>query len=123
MARIRSRTVRIQRVCSRSLRTGNFSVVLNNPDLPRFASTTVAGGTAAENKAALANANALYGTYTVDSDGDFASEHVEGSTFPNWNGLNRQRGQLTLTVAGDKMVEHLRDPGVPLAIVVWQRVR
>lgn len=50
-----------------------FIEVLHNPDLPRFAAETRDRGTPAENAAAMAGALALYGTYTVDDAGDFAS--------------------------------------------------
>ncbi|MBA3915280.1 MAG: lipocalin-like domain-containing protein [Acidobacteriales bacterium] len=83
-----------------------FTVVINNPTVPRFASSDRSKGTDAENKAAVAGALALYGTYVVDAEGRFAGEHVIGSTFPNWNGLNRTTVTLTETVEGDTMIEH-----------------
>jgi len=101
---------------------GTFVEVLHNPDLPRFAAETRDKGTAEENAAAIAGALGIYGTYTVDDNGDFASEVVQGSTFPNWNGLARRRGQLTLTVEGDSMIEDLRDPNRPPVAIVWERV-
>jgi hypothetical protein len=102
---------------------GRFIEVLHNPDLPRFAAETRDRGTPAENAAAMAGANALYGTYIVDDAGDFYSQVVQGSTFPNWNGLERRRPQLTLTVNGDRMMEDLRDPNRPRVVIEWERVR
>lgn len=54
-------------------------------------------GTDAENRAAVAGALGLGGTYTVDEDGNFASER----TFPNRNGLSRDTSRLTKTVQGE----------------------
>ena len=100
-----------------------FAVVINNPAVPHFTEKDRAKGTAAENKAAVAGALALYGTYTVDSAGHFAGERVLGSTFPNWNGLARNTTTLTESVDGDNMIEHLHDPGGPFIEIVWRRVR
>lgn len=44
----------------------HFSDVLVNPEVPSFASSDRAMGTATENKAVVAGDLALYGTYTVD---------------------------------------------------------
>lgn len=83
-----------------------FSVILNDPRLARFASDNRAMATPAETLAAATGNIALYGTYTVGGDGQFFSQVVEGSSFPNWNGLKRGREQLTLNVDGDTMTEH-----------------
>lgn len=101
----------------------HFAVVINRPDVPAFGEDDRSKGTDAENRAAMAGALALYGTYAVDGEGRFASEHVVGSTFPNWNGLDRNTATLTETPNGDTMVEHLEDPGKPLIEIIWQRVR
>jgi hypothetical protein len=99
-----------------------FAVAINNPAVPRFASSDRSEGTDAENKAAVAGSLALYGTYTVDAEGRFAGEHVIGSTFPNWNGLDRTTAILTETIGGDAMIEHLQDPGGPMIEIVWRRI-
>jgi hypothetical protein len=101
----------------------HFAVVINDPTVPHFASSNRAEGTTAENRAAIAGALGLYGTYTIDDEGRFASAHVVGSTFPNLNGLNRTTATLTESVDGDRMVEHLHDPGGPKIEIIWQRAR
>ena len=100
----------------------HFVELLHNPAVPRFASSNREQGTAAENQAAIIASLGIYGTYTVDEEGDFYSEQVLGSTFPNWNGLARDRKELTLTVQGNRMTEHLTDPGVPLVLIEWERI-
>lgn len=101
----------------------HFVEVMNDPDVPPFASGAQGGGTAEENRAAVAGSLGLYGTYTVDADGNFTGNHVDGSTFPNWNGDDRDATQLTETVDGDTMTETFRPaPGVDVHIV-WERVR
>jgi len=101
----------------------HFADVLTNPDVPKFASSDRAEGTDAENKAVVARDLALYGTYTVDEQGNFATEHVIASTFPNWNGLDRDTRTITETVEGDTMTERLHDPGGPQIVIVWKRAK
>ncbi|MBW8244896.1 lipocalin-like domain-containing protein [Muricauda oceani] len=60
-----------------------FSVVLNDLDVPKFGTEDRSKGTCEELRAATAGTLALYGTYTVDAHGNFASQHVIGSSFPN----------------------------------------
>ena len=101
----------------------HFADVLINPDVPRFASSDRAGGTDLEDKAVVTRDLALYGTYTVDEQGRFATEHVTASTFPNWNGLERDTRTITEVVEGDTMTERLKDPGGPQIVIVWRRAR
>ncbi len=65
----------------------------------------------------------LYGIYTVDEQGNFATEHVIASIFPNWNGLERDTSTITETVEGDTMTERLQDPGGPQIVIVWKRAK
>lgn len=99
-----------------------FAVVVRDPTIQNFASPDRAKATAAENKAAMAGGLGLFGTYTVDAEGNFASEHVIGSTFPNWSGLDRTTSSLREVVSGDTMTEYLEDPGAPKIRIVWKKV-
>lgn len=99
-----------------------FSVVLNDPRLARFASDDRRKATP-EEVAAAAGSIALYGTYAVGEDGQFLSEAVEGSSFPNWNGLRRGREQMTFTADGDTMTERFANlPDGPEITILWRRV-
>ena len=100
----------------------HFVELLHNPAVPGFAANDRTRGTAAENQAAVVGSLSIYGTYTVDEAGNFFSERVLGSSFPNWNGLARDHRELTLTVAGQRLTEHLTDPGAPLVLIEWERV-
>ncbi len=101
----------------------NFAETITDPDVPKFASNNHATGTDIENRAAMNGSLGNSGTYTVDEQGRFASEHLINSTFPNWSGLDRDKRQITEVVEGDTMTEHLQDPGGPKITIVWQRVR
>lgn len=102
----------------------HFVEVINNPEVPKFAAGGRQDGTAEENKAAVAGSLGLYGTYTVDADGNFTGNHVDGATFPNWIGNNRSRDQLVEVVDGDTMTETFHDTaGGVVVSIVWQRVK
>ena len=101
----------------------HFVEVLTDADLPPFASNVRGEGTDAENRAAMASSIGFFGTYTVDENGEFSGNRVEGSTFPNWIGAVRTREQLTLKVEGDRMMEHFQRPDGTKIVIHWERVK
>src|ERR1700753_2024288 len=48
-----------------------FIVIVHNPDIPKFASGDRANATPEEYKTAVTNSLGVYGTYTVDENGEF----------------------------------------------------
>lgn len=101
----------------------HFIVVLNNPDIPKFVSGDRLKGTPEEYKNAVVNSLGVYGTYTIDENGDFLEEHVLGSTFQNMNGTIRGRNEITEKVDSNTMIENLKiADGINLN-VVWQRAQ
>lgn len=101
----------------------HFVEVLTDPDIPRFASNARGGGTDDENRSAMSRSIGFFGTYTVDKNGEFSGNRVEGATFPNWVGSVRTRADLTLVVAGDRMTERFRRPEGTEIRIEWQRVK
>ncbi|GBD50455.1 hypothetical protein METY_3668 [Methylopila sp. Yamaguchi] len=99
----------------------HFIEVLTDGGAPRFASDTRGAGTDEENRRAMARSIGFFGTYTVDEEGAFSGNHVDGATFPNWVGSTRTREQLTLTVVGDQMTEHFRRPEGTRVQIEWRR--
>jgi hypothetical protein len=98
-----------------------FMVVINNPDIPKFVSGDRLNGTPEEYKAAVVNSLGVYGTYTIDENGDFLEEHVLGSTFQNMNGAIRGGNEISEKVDGNRMIENLKiGDGISMNIV-WQR--
>ena len=96
----------------------HFMVIVNNPDIPKFASGDRANGTPEEYKTAVMSSLGLYGTYTIDENGEFLEQHVAGSTFPNFNGNSRGRNELTEKVDGDRLTENMKiADGVTITIV------
>ena len=80
---------------------GRFSMILMRASLPKFASNVRTTGTAEENQAVVQGSVAAFGRYTVTGDKEqILNLHMEGSTFPNWDGQDQKR---PVTVTGDDM--------------------
>jgi hypothetical protein len=80
---------------------GRYSAILMRASIPKFASNNRMKGTVEENQAVVHGSFAMFGTYTVASDKDHTVNlHVEGSTFPNWDGQDQIR---IMTVNGDEL--------------------
>ena len=100
----------------------HFVELLNDPRVPRFESNERSDGTNQENAAAMAGAFAIYGRYTVDANGNFSGNTVEGSNFPNVIGDVRTTKELTLDVQGNRMIENFQRPGGAKVTIVWERI-
>ena len=101
----------------------HFIAIVYNPDIPKFVSGDRSNGTPEEYKTAVTNSLGVYGTYTVDENGDFLEQHVLGSTFQNMNGSSRGRNELTEKVDGNRMIENLKIADGVTINIVWQRVQ
>lgn len=100
-----------------------FVEVLTPGDAPPFASEVRGEGTDAENRRAMATSIGFFGVYSVDAEGVFAGNRVDGSTFPNWVGDVRTREDLTLVVEGDRMTERFTRPDGGRVSAEFRRVR
>lgn len=81
---------------------GRFSMILMQATLPKFASNVRTKGTVEENEAVVKGSVAAFGTYAI-TGGDKEQTlnlHVEGSTFPNWDGQDQKR---PMAVSGDEL--------------------
>ena len=81
---------------------GHFAVMIARAGRPKFASNNRATGTADENKAAVAGANAFFGSYTLNEADKTLTMRVEGATYPNLEGTTQKRTITSLT-AGDEL--------------------
>jgi hypothetical protein len=81
---------------------GHFTVAISRAGRPKFASNNRTAGTADENKAAVAGANAFFGTYAINDADKSLTLRVEGSTYPNLEGTTQKRIITSLT-AGDEL--------------------
>lgn len=103
---------------------GNMFVLLMRRDRPKFASGDLWKGTPEEIKAAFEGFVAYCGTYEVNEEKETVTHRVEGSSFPNWVGMDQERffkcsgDQLTLSTlpmqaGGRQLTVHF----------VWARTR
>lgn len=97
--------------------------VLMDSSLPPFASEARGEGTDQENRAAMAGSIGMFGTYTVDAEGRFSGNRVEGATFPNWVGDVRTTDDLRIVVDGDRMTENFTRPDGTRITIAFERVR
>jgi hypothetical protein len=81
---------------------GHFSVQIARVGRPKFASNNRASGTADENKAAIAGANAFFGTYTLNEADKTLTLRIEAATYPNLEGTVQKRTISSLT-PGDEL--------------------
>lgn len=99
----------------------HFVEFMYDPAIPKVKSNERGKGTDEENRAILAGSFALYGRYTVDADGVFSGNTVEGSSFPNWVSDVRTTKELTMTVEGNRMTENFQRPGGAKVTIIWER--
>ena len=97
---------------------GRYIISVMRSDRPKYASNALWQGTAEENKATADGTVTYFGTYSViEADGSIAI-HIEGSSFPNWNGSNQKR---FVEIAGDRLTLTVRPPNGEIVDVVWRR--
>ena len=101
----------------------HFVELLFDPRIPKVKSNVRGGGTDEENKAILSGILALEGRYTLDLDGHFSGNTVEGSSFPNWIGDVRTTKELTMRLEGTRMIENFQRPGGAKVTIVWERAQ
>jgi hypothetical protein len=101
--------------------TGHFSLQALRPDVAKYVSNNRSQGTPDENKATVQGGIHFFGTYTVNEVDQTFIFHIEGSSFPNYNGLDQKRHAA---VNGDEL--HLTLDRVSAggsAKQVWKRVK
>ncbi|RRV10071.1 hypothetical protein EGJ27_00115 [Pseudomonas sp. v388] len=101
----------------------HFVEVLTNGQTPHFGSNARGGGTDDENRRAMASSIGFFGTYTVNEQGHFSGNRVEGATFPNWVGAVRTERDLQLRVEGERMYETFIRPDGGRVTAEFMRVR
>jgi hypothetical protein len=99
---------------------GRYIISVMRSDRARYASNALWQGTAEENKATADGTQTYFGTYsTSDADRSIAI-HVEGSSFPNWNGTDQKR---FVAITGEQLTLTIRPPNGENVDVVWKRAK
>jgi hypothetical protein len=84
----------------------------------RYASNALWHGTPEENRETADGTITYFGTYTVSEADSSIAIHVEGSSFPNWNGTDQKRFVL---LVGDQLTLTVRLPDGDVVDVIWKR--
>lgn len=101
-------------------RAGHYSLQIYRADRPRFANPDKAKASAQEYRAAVMGASTHYGTIAVEPDRHQLVFHIEGASFPNWEGQEQRRA---FELHGDTLsyrVPPRPDGNVPVS--VWRRI-
>ena len=101
---------------------GRFSQILMNASLPKFASNSRVKGTPEEYQGIVQGSVAYFGSYKVTNEKENVVMHIEGSTFPNWDGGDQKR---IVTIMGDEMkvVNPTPTIGSGTNYIIWKRVK
>ena len=99
---------------------GRYSLQILRSDRPRFADPAKAKGSAQEYKAAVMGSSTHYGTLAVDAGKHQLVFHIEGASFPNWEGQVQTR---TFELHRDTLSYRVPPrPNGDVPISVWRRV-
>ncbi len=99
---------------------GRYIITVMRSDRARYASDALWQGTGEENKATADGTITYFGTYSVSEADSSIAIHIDGSSFPNWNGVGQKR---IVAIAGDQLTLTVRPPTGEIVDVVWKRAR
>jgi Lipocalin-like domain len=102
---------------------GRYSSVLLRSDLAKYASNNRTQTTPQEDKATVQGTLATFGTYTVNETERTYTIHVEGSSFPNWNGTDQKRNVVSITADELKVTNPAPSIGGSPTQTVYRRVK
>ena len=102
---------------------GRVSTIIVRSDLTKYASNNRMQTTPAEDKATVQGTVAYFGTYTVNEADRSYTNHVVGSSYPNWNGTDLK--QVVESITADEL--KIRNPapsyGGPPTLLTYRRVK
>jgi hypothetical protein len=99
---------------------GRYIITVMRSDRAPYSSNALWQGTPEENKETADGTITYFGTYSMsEADGSIAI-HVEGSSFPNWNGTDQKR---FVAIAADQLTLTLRPPAGDVVDVIWKRAK
>jgi len=102
-------------------RAGHYIISVMRSDRANYAIDgfgQLAQITAEEGKATAQGTITYFGTYSVSEADRIISIHVEGSSFPNWNGTNLER---LVEITQDQLKLTVRPPRGGSVDVLWKR--
>ena len=78
---------------------GRYLIAVMRSDRANYVSNALWQGTAEENKETADGTITYFGTYSASEADSSIAIHIEGSSFPNWNGTDQKR---FVTITGDQ---------------------
>ena len=99
---------------------GRYIIAVMRSDRVRYSSNALWQGTAEENKATADGTMTYFGTYSVSEADRSIAIHIDGSSFPNWNGADQKR---IVAITGDQLTLTIRPPSGENVDVVWKRAK
>jgi hypothetical protein len=97
---------------------GRYIIAVMRSDRAKYASNALWQGSPEENQETADGTITYFGTYSSEADSSIAI-HIEGSSFPNWNGTDQKR---FVAIAGDQLILTVRPPAGDVVDVIWKRV-
>jgi Lipocalin-like domain len=97
---------------------GRYIITVMRSDRANYVSNALWQGTAEENKATSSGTITYFGTYSVTEADSSIAIHIEGSSFPNWNGAKQER---IVVITGDQLTLTVRPPSGETVDVIWKR--
>jgi hypothetical protein len=99
---------------------GRYIITVMRSDRAKYASGALWQGTAEENKATADGTITYFGTYSVSEAHSSIAIHIDGSSFPKWNGVDQKR---IVAITGDQLTLTVRPPTGEIVDVVWKRAK
>ncbi len=100
---------------------GHYSLFIFDSSRPRFAANDRNAGTPGEFRAAALGASAHFGIVDIDSMKGTLAFHIEGATFPNWEGTTQVRSYV---LSGDMLSYKVPPrPNGDIPLTGWKRLR
>ncbi len=97
---------------------GRYIITVMRSDRAKYASNTLWQGTSEENKETADGTITYFGTYSISEADSSIAIHVEGSSFPNWNGTDQKR---FVAIAGERLTLTVRPTVGDVVDVIWKR--
>jgi hypothetical protein len=99
---------------------GHYSMLIFNSTRPKFASSDKNAATPSEFRAAMLGTSSHYGTVQMDPAKGALIFHIEGATFPNWEGTTQVRSYV---LNGDMLSYKVPPrPNGDIPMTGWKRI-
>ena len=99
---------------------GRYIISVMRSDRARYARNALWQGTPEENRETADGTITYFGTYATNEADSSIAIHVDGSSFPNWNGTDQKR---FVAIAEDLLTLTVRPPAGDVVDVVWRRAK